>query len=286
MSGTFANFAQVLCYDNCKIAFLWYKSRMKRIKTIKIACQLLWIAASMTACRPAYEVTAVEGHRVPIDSTWDNRIDAEARVLIAPYRKSLDSLCNRVVGQSALAMTASRPESPLSNLVADILRQAAVQSGGTPADIGLVNFGALRKGLPQGIITGMDIYEMLPFDDNLCLLALKGIYVKQLFENIAACGGEGISGAQLAMSPTGRLLEARVGGHPIDDERLYTIATIDYLAGGNGGMLALLQAESCVNIEGQTLQGIFTRYVARQHAAGRSITSRMDGRITIKPWIE
>lgn len=49
----------------------------------------------------------------------------------------------------------------------------------------------------------------------------------------------------------------RWGGQPIDDNKLYTVATIDYLADGNGSMEAFLQADDRVCPEGATLRGLF-----------------------------
>ena len=39
------------------------------------------------------------------------------------------------------------------------------------------------------------------------------------------------------------MLNATIGGKPVVDDQLYTVATIDYLADGNGRMDAFLQAE-------------------------------------------
>lgn len=236
---------------------------MKQISTNPAAGLLLCLALCLTACRPSYEVTAVKGHRVCIDSTWDIRPDTDALALIAPYRRPLNSLRNRVVGRLDMPLTAARPESPLGQLVAEVLRKAAVPAGDPPADMGLINIGALRKDLPAGDITAMDVYEMLPFDNSICLLRLKGVYLKQLFQSIAAHGGEGISGAQLILSSDGKPTEVRINGRPIDDEQVYTLATIDYLAEGNDDMTALLQAESCSYPEGKTLRTEFSRYLEK-----------------------
>lgn len=111
---------------------------------------------------------------------------------------------------------------------------------------------------------------------------MKGVYLKELFNNIAACHGQGVSGMQLLITKDGKLLEGTVAGRPIEDEHLYTIATIDYLADGNDGMTALPQAEKRECPDGATLRGLFMDYVEQQTAAGKKITSRMEGRITVK----
>ena len=111
---------------------------------------------------------------------------------------------------------------------------------------------------------------------------MKGVYLKELFNNIAACHGQGVSGMQLLITKDGKLLEGTVAGCPIEDEQLYTIATIDYLADGNDGMTALPQAEKRECPDGATLRGLFMDYVEQQTTAGKKITSRMEGRITVK----
>ena len=113
-------------------------------------------------------------------------------------------------------------------------------------------------------------------------VTLKGVYLKQLFESIAARGGEGVSGVNLRITKSGKLLGATVAGKPVVDDKLYTVATIDYLADGNSDMTALIQAEKRDCPPGATLRGLFMDYVEQQTAAGKKITSRMEGRITVE----
>lgn len=253
---------------------------MKRIIIKLIPAALL--AVVVCACRPVYTVVKTEGTMVAVDSTWDVNPDAEAVALLVPYKATVDSIMLRVVGTAAMSMDKGKPESLLSNLVADVLREAAVQVSGKPADMGLVNMGGLRNVLTEGSITCENIYEILPFENSLCVLTLKGSCLKELFRNIAARHGEGVSGVQLVIAQDGTLLEGTVAGQPVEDERLYTVATIDYLADGNDGMAALPQAEKRECPAGATLRSLFMDYVERQTAAGKKITSRLEGRVTVK----
>lgn len=253
------------------------KKAIKLVQGVAFGAILL-----LSSCHSAYEVTKVEGRMQPIDSTWDANPDADAVALLAPYKAKIDSIMNNVVGTAEMSMDKNAPESLLSNLVADVLREAAVQVLGKPADMGLVNMGGLRNVLTEGPITCGNIYEILPFENSLCVLTLKGKYLSLLFENIAARHGEGVSGVQLKISKEGKLLQAAVAGKPVEDERLYTVATIDYLADGNDGMTALPQAEKRECPDGATLRGLFMDYVKKQTAAGKKITSRIEGRITVE----
>ena len=241
----------------------------------------LAVCLLLAACRPAYEVTKVEGRLVAMDSTWDARPDSAAVALLLPYVNKVDSAMQHVLGRAAVSMEAGRPESLLSNLIADVLREAAAKTLGRSADMGLVNMGGLRSSLTRGDITLENVYEILPFENTLCVMTLKGRVLRQLFENIAVRRGEGVSGVKLVVSKDGRLLEASVDGQPVDDERTYTVATLDYLAEGNDGMYALRQAESSVCPPNATLRSLFIDYVERQAKQGKAVTARMEGRIVL-----
>ena len=241
----------------------------------------LAVCLLLAACRPAYEVTKVEGRLVAMDSTWDTRPDSAAVALLLPYVNRVDSAMRHVLGQAAVSMEAGRPESLLSNLIADVLREAAAKTLGRPADMGLVNMGGLRSSLTRGDITLENVYEILPFENTLCVMTLKGRVLRQLFENIAVRRGEGVSGVKLVVSKDGRLLEASVDGQPVDDEQTYTVATLDYLAEGNDGMYALRQAESSVCPPNAALRSLFIDYVERQAKQGKAVTARMEGRIVL-----
>ena len=214
-----------------------------------------------TSCRSAqettarYEISKVEGNMITIDSTWDANPDKKATTVLKPYKDKVDAMMYEVIGTSEMKMDKGTPESLLSNLVASVLQEAAAQVLGKPADMGLVNMGGLRNILPKGDITVGAVFEILPFENSLCVLT---------------------------MNKKGELLNATIGGKPVVDDQLYTVATIDYLADGNGRMDAFLQAEKRECPEDATLRGLFLDYVRKQTAEGKIITSKLDGRITVK----
>ena len=255
---------------------------MKKQTFSLLSGAVLAVALLLVSCHSSYEVTKVEGGRIPMNSVWDAEPDAEAVALLAPYKARMDSVMYHVVGTAEMSMDRFRPESLLSNLIADVLREAAVEVLGKPADMGLINIGGIRNSLTEGDITTENIYEILPFENSLCVLTMKGSAMKHLFENIAVRLGEGVSGIQLEISKDGKLLQASIAGKPVEDDRDYTVATIDYLADGNDGMTAFLQADKRECPDGATLRGLFMKYVEKQTAAGKKVTSRMEGRVVVK----
>ena len=224
-----------------------------------------------------YEIIKIEGTRVCMDSTWDANPDVQAETILKPYKEKVDKMMYEVIGDKG------RPESLLSNLVAEVLRLSAERVLKQPADIGVMNMGGLRNILPAGNITVDAVYEILPFENSLCILTMKGTEIKNLLSVIASLHGEGLSGACIEMTKDGKLLNATVQGKPIEEDKNYTVATIDYLADGNDGLTPFLQADKRECPDGATLRGLFLEYVKQQTSMGKKITSKLDGRITIVP---
>lgn len=268
----------VLCTFGAINLFIMKEIRLKQVCGTTLLSGLLLLSA----CHSSYELVGTEGKRVQINSGYDANPDADAVAILAPYKAEVDSIMTPVIGKSEMAMAPGRPESLLSNLVADVLRQYANSLPGQMVEVAMTNVGGLRSDLPAGDITYGNVYEVLPFQNTLCIVTLTGKDVKQLFSEIARVGGEGISNAQLVITKEGKLVSATVGGKEIKDDTLYKVATLDYLAEGNDGMTAFLNAKDKECPEGATIRQIFLDYVAAQTKKGKALTSKLDGRITIQ----
>lgn len=236
-------------------------------------------AVSISLAAQRYEISAVVAHRIEMTHAWDRLIPAGLDSLIQPYRASVDSLRSPVLGESAKTMAAGRPESLLSNWMSDVLRHHS-KVYGREADMGLCNVGGLRSSMPKGTVTVGDVFEIAPFENRFCMLSLRGSDLLALFSQIAHSGGEGISGAQLDITADGKLLSAKVGGKAVKTDRVYTLATIDYLAEGNDGLLALKKAEKCERKK-ELVRDVLMDAIRTAQAADQAITSQIEGRITV-----
>lgn len=252
-----------------------YKPNMMRtfrILFLYVCCG--WSAATFAQ---RYELGDVKAGRYEVTRRLDANPDSGALRVVAPYRHAVDSMMSPVLGESEVAMRADRPESLLSNFVADVLREGSLRVG-KMADIGLCNIGGLRSTMPKGKVTYGDVLEIAPFENHLCILSLDGRKLTELMEQIAAVGGEGISGARLVITADGRLLSAEVGGKPIDPNGIYVISTLDYLAEGNDKMYALKNNLS-KNVTDIAVRDLIMESIRRTAAQGDKITARMEGRI-------
>jgi 5'-nucleotidase len=122
-------------------------------------------------------------------------------------------------------------ESPLGNLVADLMRQAA------GADFGLTNGGGLRADLPDGPLTYGALFEALPFDNRLATVEIEGVALRRMLrKNLESDRGIlSISGARVSARCAEKGLVVDVltdGGKPLEDGRRYRVATSDFLALG------------------------------------------------------
>lgn len=223
-------------------------------------------------------VREVAAERLEVTAALDKRPAPEAARLVRAYKAQVDSIMHPVLGMSQVAMQPGRPESLLGNWVADALVEASTCQGAPRADFALANMGGLRATMPKGLVRVGDLFLISPFESTLVMVELKGTDVTALMRNIAAVGGEALSGeVKMAITPDGRLLEATIGGQPIDKRHTYRVATLDYLAEGNDGMHALRKSVRC-DSTGMVIRDVLMENIVRH----RTITSQLEGRVSVR----
>lgn len=238
----------------------------------------------LSSCATKYKVTGVERTRILIDSRYDTPHDTGLEAYLAPYKAQVDSIMSPVVGSIARNTAAKRPESELSNLLADILVWGSKRFNETP-DFAVYNMGGIRAAFTKGAVTKGDVLNVAPFVNKLCVVSLTGAKTKELFEQMASTGGEGVSGGvRLVITRDGRLKSALVGGEEIDPERTYRIATLDYLANGNDKLEAFKDKTNVVmsHEESNNVRFIIEEYFQELAAEGKAADSKVEGRIIVE----
>lgn len=166
--------------------------------------------------------------------------DAATKASYDKFNKELDPIMSEKVGSTAIALDHDRSAngvSVLGYLVADIMRKDV------DAQIGMTNSGGIRTNIPMGDITMGKMYEILPFDNTIVKVTLTGQQIKNNINNGVdnpKIGWIEIAGmtAEIDLS---RPFGDRVGdmfledGTKIEMDKLYTVATNDFMATGGDG---------------------------------------------------
>jgi len=219
--------------------------------------------------------------KIALDSTTEALADKNYEAYLLPIKQRIDAQMNVVIGQAAETMRGKGPESLLSNFSADAYRQTASDFLKEKVDISIVNMGGLRTVVPAGNITVGKVFELMPFENELVIVWLKGAKLFDLLQYFASMGGEGVSGLRMEIQQK-KAINITVGGKPLDTEKLYSIATNDYLAGGNDKMVQLAQNVTRVNT-GIKVRDMLLDYIKNETKKGNMIQAKLDGRITPSP---
>ncbi len=250
----------------------------RNISALAIASAML-----LCSCRAGYEIASVEGRSVAMDSSFDFPAASAVTTMVEAYKEQISAEMSPVIGYSSALMerSASRDYNILANTLSDLLVGEA--SRFAAIDFAVLNVGGLRSDVPAGALTVGTAFEVLPFMNTLCIAELGGDAVMELFTQIAQRGGAGLSSeVRLEITPDGKLLGAWLAGEEIDKHKVYTIATIDYLAEGNGGMEAFRKSKTLFYSAGTLFRDIFINHVRQLHAAGKPLEPKTDRRIIVK----
>ncbi|MBT8304211.1 MAG: 5'-nucleotidase C-terminal domain-containing protein [Bacteroidia bacterium] len=188
-------------------------------------------------------VDKIEGKRIPISDSLDN--DSAIEAYIEPYRthinKDLDSVLAYAVDTYSPRPEEGELETAIGNLMADV---AFIQANpvfkkrtGKTVDMVLLNHGGIRAPISKGNISARVAYSVMPFDNSLVVVDLKGDQVNELVEYLAKSQrANPIAKLKLKLDEENEVVSALINGEPIDPEKNYFVATYDYLYNGGGNM--------------------------------------------------
>ncbi|MCX8057797.1 MAG: 5'-nucleotidase C-terminal domain-containing protein [Spirochaetes bacterium] len=171
--------------------------------------------------------------------------------ILMPYKDKVKEILAEKIGVSEGEFpndNVRKMETELGDLVADSMLWFTKKFG---VDFALQNGGGIRKALPAGEISKGLIYEILPFDNTIVIVELKGSDVIELFNYIATIpNGAGAfpqvsDGVTFTINyQTGKCENILINGKPIDPNKIYKIATNSYLATGGDGYTIFKKAIS------------------------------------------
>lgn len=209
--------------------------------------------------------------------------DSSIVKLISPYKIILEKDMNKVIAKSEEALVKNKPESNLTNFLADMLLEEAQKIvkddnlNAKPA-VSFFNYGGIRSALPEGEITVGNIFELMPFDNTLVMLELKGEQLQEFLNYIAYKKGGSVGGVKMTIKDN-KAENILIAGKKIDVNAGYWIVTNDYVAGGGDGLKVLRNRVNYVNTN-QKIRDLIISHMETKYMNGAPIKVKTDGRIS------
>ncbi len=255
---------------------------MHRNSSIGITLLLLLFFAS---CGVPETPVHIQGELIPVNNEHIGEKDQAVDSVIAIYREALEGEMEVVLAHSAQRLERGTPEGLLNNFVADLIMEKGqdlyMPQDGRPIDFTLLNYGGLRAPLPEGPVTRANIFELMPFENEIMVLTLAPESTRKAFEYLAQANvGMPVSGIELIVADD-QVEEVYIQGEPFDDSRNYKVLTSDYLAGGGDDMRFFLDPAK-EEVLGKRIRDAIIAHAIALDARGEKINSELDGRISIK----
>jgi len=196
-----------------------------------------------------------------------------------PYKAKLDAEMNQILGHSEVLMSKvdTVPENLLRNFFADACLAEAIKID-PEIDFGMPSTkGGIRVDVPKGPIRLTNIFELMPFENELIAYKLRGSDVQNLMEFIASTGGQPIAGFSMKIKAN-KPVDVVIKGKPFDITKNYWVLTSDYIAGG-GDRVESFKDPLDKKLLNLRVRDALINYVKENEAVGKSINPKIDGRI-------
>ena len=188
-----------------------------------------------------YNLTKIEGKQVPV--TENAGETSEIENFIKPYRDHINQDLDNVLAYcpETLDKSTGKWQTGIGSLMADV----CVQRGNIvfnarekkDIDLCLLNHGGIRAILPKGNITTRSAFEIMPFENSLVVMALKGEQILEIAAYIIKeKKPQPLSGMTFTITKDNKAKNIMIQGKPLDLNRTYYVTTNDYLANGGDSM--------------------------------------------------
>lgn len=217
------------------------------------------------------------------------RFDVEEDPVVAEMlddiQTKLEEELSVVIGSSDVHLDGERAnvrtgETNLGNLITDAIRDY------TNADVAFMNGGGIRASIESGDITVGDVMTVLPFINLVETVNIPGSVLLEALEHGASLYPEQngallhVSGMKYIVDATkesgSRVVYAEVGGEVLDPEKVYNVATNDFLIAGGDGYSMLEPYESDL-VTGELFSDVLISYLQNQEGP---IAPKVEGRMT------
>lgn len=208
------------------------------------------------------------------------KVDADIESLIKPYRVKLDSIMEVEIGYALHDLTTKgRYESTLGTYVTRLLLHQSEAEFNTAVDISIMNHhGGLRAPINQGPIRLGEVYEVMPFENEMKLLEISGEQLTEVIEYVGSAERSMAWPVSFHVGKSG-LENIRLDGKEIQPDKTYILAISDYLANGGSGF-KMLKSLKRIDVKPIKIRDMIVNDIRQQTAKGDSISVTIANDIT------
>jgi len=236
------------------------------------------IALLAAGCSTNARIARTEtiGYRI----TDSSAVDSSLYNQIVPYQARLFREMNAVVAYSDQLLERGIPEGLLGDFVADACMSSLSLTfrGEQAVDFLFLNNGGLRNPLPKGELTKGNIFELMPFENELVILTIEDSLVKKIFNFIASKGGAPVAGVRFNIKNK-EALNITINNKPLQPGKPYRVATSDYLAGG-GDHFSFLPGVTKKESSNLKVRDAIFQYLELLSKSNQHLTVNLDHRIS------
>lgn len=249
---------------------------MNDFRLNKTGIYLIVVLLIVVSCGQ-YKVTKMSATHISVDGKADAVQDRELASLIKPYADIAVKTADEIIGYTDQDLTSGEPESLIGNFFADVMLAYGQQHSAGKVDFAVTNPGGLRKPIRKGSIKVAHVFELMPFENAVVVLDLKGDRVQALADSIAAHNGGPVAGIRFGMRD-GKAVNVEIHGEPLDAGKIYRVVAHDYIAKGNDFYFELTKASATETLS-VSLRTVILNWVKQENARGNHIHATLDGRI-------
>lgn len=166
---------------------------------------------------------------------------------IAPYKNKIVDVMSEKLSYTSVDLVKRWDQNTnLGDVLADFTLEGAKQWGAKHnivPNASVLNIGGIRNSIPAGDITVKNVFEVMPFENQLVIVKMKGTDVLDLFNYyVQKKAYNPVSGLYIEVE-NNTLKKGLVQGKEVDPNQDYYIATSDYLALGGDYMYFFSKGE-------------------------------------------
>ena len=201
---------------------------------------ILTVFTVFSCAEKKLHINKIQGKQIPITEAISETQSIEN--FIAPYRKHIDEDLNTILSYAPENIDKKGTwQTKIGNLQSTVTLASANKVFGLrenkSVDICLLNNGGIRSIINKGNITTRTAFELMPFENNLVVVSLKGEQILEMVNYIIKeKKPHPLAGMTFIIDKNDVAKDILVQKQPLDLQKIYFVATNDYLYNGGDNM--------------------------------------------------